>query len=205
MKDNIKQFWDWFKDNNKLFLFVNQKDEKEKELLLDQFLENLHKYCDQLWFEIGGNPDEPLDLIITAEGNIDYYDMVEKLVNAAPKIENWNIIAFKPPMGTEFEIKFEDVELIPNEMWFMPLENQLKPTSLGLRIGIKNYKKFKKSKWLQATVNKVLDTVLGEKSFAFDIEYLEIVELPKKPQENGMLELQQLHNYVSWHKNKYTN
>jgi hypothetical protein len=48
-------FWAWFKTNNAKYYYLNQlSDAEEKENLLNIFLKQLHKYCDKLFFEIGG-------------------------------------------------------------------------------------------------------------------------------------------------------
>jgi hypothetical protein len=117
-------FWNWFKTNNSKYFYLNQiKDLVEKEKLLDQFLKQLHNYCDKLYFEIGGFPNQPQELIISAEGNKNYFDKVEALVKVAPKINDWQIIAFKPPMGVDFITEYGGVKLNVHEIWFLPLEN----------------------------------------------------------------------------------
>ncbi len=69
-----QEFWNWFKENEAKFFSLNQiDDENEKERLLDYFLERLHDYCDQLYFLIGGRPDEIQELIITADGDTSNY------------------------------------------------------------------------------------------------------------------------------------
>ena len=68
-----QQFWDWFKVNEAKYFSLNQiTDDYEKERLLDDLLSHLHEYCDQLFFEVGGYPDEKQDLIITAEGDTSF-------------------------------------------------------------------------------------------------------------------------------------
>jgi len=73
-----QQFWDWFKENEAKYFFLNQiNDDNEKERLLVDFLSHLHEYCDQLFFEVGGYPNEKQDLIITAEGDMTFFDKVK--------------------------------------------------------------------------------------------------------------------------------
>ena len=94
------EFWDWFKKNNFQFFFLNQiNDENEKQRILDELDSKLNEYSEGLYFEIGGHPDDTQDLIITADGDINYFKDVKHLVKNAPKISNWNIIAFKPPIN----------------------------------------------------------------------------------------------------------
>lgn len=52
-----QQFWNWFKENEAKYFFLNQiRDNEEREVLLDEFLKHLHLYCSELFFELGGYP-----------------------------------------------------------------------------------------------------------------------------------------------------
>jgi hypothetical protein len=202
MTQSPKQFWQWFEQNNKTYLFLYEVGAEKKEQLLNNLMEQLHEYCENLWFEIGGHPDEEQELIITAEGNADYFERVEALISAAPKIPNWTFIAFIPPRDIEFEIKYEEVELKPSEMWFEPLEHPDYPAAIGIKVFTRNYELVKDSEWLRPAVYKILDTILGEKSFAIDIEHVAIDQLPDGPDEEGLIELSALPTYIEWKKSK---
>ncbi len=197
-----EHFWNWFRENNSKYYYLNQiSDPVEREKLLDVFLEKLHDYCDKLYFEIGGIPNKPQELIITAEGNKDYFDKVEHLVSMAPKIGDWQIIAFKPAMGVDFVTEYEDINLNPREIWFLPLENENEPQALGLRMCIANYNSKKERTFLEGSY-QVLDGILGEKSVALDISYLEVAKLPKNPEKEGLIELSELPQYIAWRNGK---
>lgn len=202
MKDNINTFWDWFVANNNAYLFLNQVDPIEKERLLGNLLVELHKYCEKLFFEVGGKTDGNQQLIITAEGNTDYFDQVEALVSKAPALDNWTFFALIPPMGSDFQIEFEGVTLVPNEMWFLPLESPGNPSAIGIRVCIRNYELIKDHDYFMSTIYEVLDTVVGEKTFATDIDYIETEQLPDYPEEEGMIELAELGAYIKWKKKK---
>jgi hypothetical protein len=201
----IMQFWKWFKENNSAYIFINQiEDVNEKERLLDNLMNQLHKYSDKLYFQIGGHPQEDQELIITAEGNSDYFHTVEELIAHAPPLDNWRFIAFlQPNSDNDFHINYEGVVLASNEMWFLPLDHEDSPSLIGLRICIKNYDSLKNNQWLQPTVYKIVDTLVGEKAFALDIDYIEIDELPEEPKEDGMIELTGLSSYIEWHKSNH--
>jgi hypothetical protein len=196
---NAPEFWNWFSNNKDKYFFLNQVDSEVKEKLLNEFEINLHKFCDSLFFEIGGFPDKTQELIITAEGNIEYFDKVEELVNSAPKLKDWNIIAFKPPMDFGFSLTFEGITSNASDLWFLPLENNDNPELIGLRIGFPNYKN-NKVKEFRFIAYLILDTILGEKSNALDIAYLDVDLLPQNPDENGYLNLKELFEYVSYMK-----
>jgi hypothetical protein len=201
----MKQFWNWFKDNNSAYLFLNQiEDESEKQRLLDNLMKRLHQYCDKLYFQIGGHPDDDQELIITAEGNSDYFKLVEDLVSLAPTVPNWKFIALlQPDISKDFHINYEGIVLASNQIYFLPLDHEDSPSLIGLRICIKNYESLKDNKWLQPTVYKIIDTIVGEKAFALDIDYIEIDELPEEPKEEGMFELSGLPSYLEWHKSNH--
>jgi hypothetical protein len=195
-----QQFWDWFKENEAKYFFLNQiNDDNEKERLLDDFLSHLHEYCDQLFFEVGGHPNEKQDLIITAEGHMDFFDEVETLVKKAPQLEYWNVLAFKP-IKEDFITNYNGIELDPKTMYFIPLNNK-GSKKLGLRIYIDNYSSTNEKDFLTATY-LVLDNILGEISNALDIGYIEIESLPSIPEREELIELTKLPKYIKWKKNK---
>ena len=195
-----KKFWDWFKKNEAKFFFLNQIDDKdEKESILDEFLENLHSYCDSLYFEIGGRPNEKQDLIITAEGDTDFFNKVETLVNQAPELEHWNIIAFKPVME-DFITEYNGIKLDPKSMYFIPLGNEASQ-KIGLRIYVDNYNSSNEKDFLYIAY-LVLDNILGEKSNALDIGYVEMETLPAVSERKELIELTKLPRYIVWKKSK---
>lgn len=195
-----QQFWDWFKENEAKYFFLNQiNDDNEKERLLDDFLSHLHEYCDQLFFEVGGYPDEKQDLIITAEGDMTFFDKVKTLVKKAPLLEYWNVIAFKP-IREDYVTEYNSIKLDPKTMYFIPLNNN-DPKRIGVRIYIANYNPTNKEDFLTATY-LVLDNILGEESNAMDIGYVEIETLPSIPEREELIELTKLPRYIRWQKAK---
>jgi hypothetical protein len=175
MSQAISKFWNWFSENQENLSQINAPDldEEEQEEMLDALLDALHSYCDELYFDIGGMHGEDVELIITAEGNTDYTSV------------------------------FEDVELSPPDIWFLPLDSKNAPKSIGLRICLPNYELVKDSKWLKNAVYKVLDIALGEKVFALDVNYIEIKGMPPgKPEDEGLIELKDLARFITWKKKK---
>jgi hypothetical protein len=204
MSEATTEFWNWFKVNNSKFLNLNSDElnHAAKENLLDEFTAQLHTYNEHLYFEIGGRSGEEQELIITADGDSDYFDQVEQLITAAPAIDNWTYTALMPPLDLDYTSNFEDVVLKPLEIWFLPLNRESNPKSIGIRICLPNYEQVKDSEWLEGAVFRMLDTVLGEKAFAEDVDYVGIGHLPPTPEDHGMIELKELPAFVKWKKAK---
>jgi hypothetical protein len=194
-------FWNWFKENNKSYLFINSLDEDLKEKHLDKCLEQLHLYCDKLYFEIGGLPNEVQELIVTAEGDKDYFDEVERLISAAPEINGWTFIAFKPATVEHFTSKWSDLKMTTEEMWFQPLSNEGN-SNLGIRVFIPDQAQKVNHKSFKPLLFKMLDTIIGERSFALDIQYVDTSLLQSKPEEQGLLPILELPEYIKWHKSQ---
>lgn len=190
------EFWNWFKGNNAKFFFLNQiEDEVERERILDEFLKKLHEFSPGLYFEIGGHPDEVQDLIISAAGDVQYFDKVEELVRSAPKLPNWNVVAFKPPANSTV-ISQDGVTIDANRTWFMPLQNKKNPKIFGVRLFINGFSDTHRATFLNAAY-LVLDSLLGEKSSALNIHHVEVASLPIDPIEIGLFPLSELPQYIS--------
>src|SRR5882724_4696799 len=94
---NGYHFWEWFSAHHSNYLRFDDKEKDEIDYLLNELLERLHLYCDQLYFKIGARDVDVKEFIITAEGNVEYFEKAEDLVNMAPKLKQWQIIALSPP------------------------------------------------------------------------------------------------------------
>ena len=198
--DKVQQFWDWFKINEAKYFFLNQiTNEIQKESLLDELLEHLHLYCDKLYFEVGGLPNENQDLIITAGGDSAFFDDVESLVSQAPELEHWNIIALKPAMDSGV-VKYDVIELDPETMYFDPLESK-SSQKIGLRIYVENYESIHNESFLSAATILV-NSVIGEKSCAMDIGYIEVASMQSISDKEELIEFTKLPRYVKWKKSK---
>lgn len=193
---NEDTFWQWFSKN--LSNIESHKDENDK--ILDELLLQLHKYNENLFFELSTD-DVENELIITAEGDSDQFESVRNLIAKSPNIRNWKFIAFKPALGFDFTIKYEGTEYNPAKLWFLPLEDASDPSFFGIRIGIPNFNK-KTHNHSEAAIYIILDTALGELTAAEEIHYIEAGSLPASPEKEGYIELTELKDYLDWMKKK---
>lgn len=192
------KFWKFFHENHQAYLFLGEVDDHERERLVNLLLEKLHEFCDQLYFEIGGHPEDPKqELIITASGNPQFFPIVEALVQAAPEMDDWEVIAFKPPRGASFVIVYNDIELTPTELWFTPLRNKEEPKMIGIAVGVPYYDEDNEDENFNAAIFALIETVIGEKAFAL-VDYIEPNSLPEDPEEYGLEPLERLTEYLHW-------
>jgi hypothetical protein len=192
----IAEFWTWFaQHSNDLAQACSDTSP-----VLDELLQSLHGVHPDLYFEICTNSD-PRELIVTAEGRRELFPLADVVVAAAPRIEGWVFTALKPPMGFEFQTRYEGTTFDPRSMWFLPLESQSNPAALGLRVGIPEFVHVQEKSTKNAIL-VILDTALGERSAASDIQHVEVTALPAKPDEQGYIELTELADYIAWKKRK---
>lgn len=192
--DARQTFWVWFVENETRFRNI---ETRQKEQLLDELQEHLHGFCDSLWFEIGGPPTGPRELIITAEGRTEFFPKVRELVEAAPKLDGWRFIAFKPAQGFDFVTEYAGLTVSPKATWFMPLESRANPEALGLRIAHSHFEKSKEKTYLAATY-LILEAGLGELDAAEKVQHVEVCAAPSAPESAGYIILHELPQYIRW-------
>jgi hypothetical protein len=192
--DAPQEFWAWFVENEKRFRNV---ETAEKEQLLDELQGQLHAFCDSLWFETGGHPNGPRELVITAEGRSELFPKVRQLIAAAPQIDGWRFIALKPAQGFDFVTEYAGITISPPATWFLPLESKTKPEALGLRVAYSHFEKAKEKTYLAGTY-VVLEAGLGELDAAEKIHHVEVCGAPSSPESLGYMVLHELPEYIRW-------
>jgi hypothetical protein len=198
----IINFWNHFQQNNFVFLLLNEIPKDELKIHFDKLIEILQQYNKDLDLIIK-NKTNGAELIITANGNPYLFKEVELLVHFATVVERWKITAFLQPEtnltkyenGTDKPLEYYGITLRISEMYFIPLENPNKPTDLGIKVLLKNYIVHKDNPRLREAVYVHIEHLIGEKSFANDIAFIEIGQL--KNNASNMIGLFNLKFYIN--------
>jgi hypothetical protein len=193
----IEEFWAWFVAHQAEFSGLKSPDEPFWDLALVQ----LKCVDERLWFELSRERDPARELIVTAEGHVNSFAAADNLVRLAPKVEGWSFAALKPAMGFEFTTNYEGTLFDPRRMWFLPLERESHPRDLGIRVAVPELDRMDRST-AHSAVLVILDTGLGERSAALDLQHTEVAELPADPASLGYIELPELAEYIAWRKRR---
>ncbi len=200
----ITTFWNYFQQNNFVFLLLNEIPKEELKTHFDKLIEILHQYNKDLDLIIK-NKTNGAEIIITANGNPYLFKEVELLVRHSPNIKRWKITAFlqletnltKYENGTDKPLEYYGITLRISEMYFIPLENPNKPTDLGIKVLLKNYIIHKDNPRLREAVYVHIEHLIGEKSFANDLSFIEIDQLKNEDLEDDcVLELYNLKFFI---------
>jgi len=186
------KFWSWFSANEERY---RNLEVPEKERLLDELLEHLQAFDPNLWFEIGGGPNGPRELVITAEGRLSAFPALRELCRAAPKIRGWDVVSFKQPQGFEFTTEYEDIVVSPEATWFLPLTSTQNPELLGLRLAFAHFEVKRQRQFLSAAY-VMLEAGLGELAAAEYISHVEVCLAPSSPESEGYLALIDLPSFL---------
>lgn len=74
-----ERFWNWCNKNQNKFLFLSHLTELIKCKLMPDFLAELLQFSEDIYFEIGGHPDnDNVELIISEEEIPNHFRAVEK-------------------------------------------------------------------------------------------------------------------------------
>lgn len=126
------EFWKWFQ-RHEAELF--QDESKDAELFRTGLRTELKRVHPGLVWEVGRvESDGRRRLVISADGIREVFSVVESLVDAAPKLERWEIVRFRPrePDYGEFTIKFRGVEVTQADVECVLSTN-------GVQIGIRMF------------------------------------------------------------------
>ncbi|MEJ9227758.1 hypothetical protein [Priestia aryabhattai] len=152
-----KEFWSWFEKNSEDYF---QLDEKNYDLLFNKLGLQLSKYHKDLTFEFSIEMNQgKREFIISAEGMVSAFPAVIKLVEEAPSLEKFNVVAFRQRQNSEQEIYFEDIVLNTEDIFFTYREDK-QMDCLDIVIYIKGYSE-ENDKFIAATFI-MLDSLIGE-------------------------------------------
>ena len=88
--------------------------------LIDDILNKLKEIRRGLAVEFEKTEDLNI-MTISADGVEENFEIVENIVNKAPDILNWKIVAFRQPVNRDFIINVAGYELDPKKLKFLPI------------------------------------------------------------------------------------
>ena len=112
-----------------------------------------------------------------------------------------DVYPLKPATGFQFTTNYEGTQFDPRQMWFLPLENESRPGDLGIQVAVPGLDGMDKTTAHNAVL-VILDTGIGERSAALDLQYTAVTQLPPDPVSEGYIELPELADYIAWRKKR---
>lgn len=200
----IKNFWQLFEKENLAIFLLRDLPQEIAAAKLNQLSLALKTFNKDLGYIIKSGKKKS-ELIITAHGNPYLFKDVELLVFHAPKLDRWKITAFLQPeididayeSGTDKPIEFYGISLRISEMYFLAAGVPGKPNEFGIKVLLKNYIVLKNNPRLQEAVHVHIEHLIGEKSFANDLAFIEIGQLLNEHLEDAcVLELYNLKFFI---------
>lgn len=190
---SINTFWNWFQDNNQTIQnLISETPENQKHISF-WISKNLSYYCKEIDFIIvfPKQPNNKTELIITANGNPEYFNQVIDLVDNAPHLKNWKFTAFIQPIeridkiinGFDEPYIFQEITLKASELKFLTLDYDEKTQKFDIIVFLKNYNLYCDTKTLQQAIFIIMQDILGENSLFQNINFVQLAQIPDNDEE----------------------
>ncbi|MFV8355485.1 hypothetical protein ACNQGB_04795 [Flavobacterium sp. XS1P32] len=200
----INIFWNWFQDNNQTIKNLINETPKNQKHIAFWLTKNLSYYCREIDFMIVYPKacNGKSELIITANGNPEYFNRVINLVDNAPQLKTWKFTAFIQPMEIIDEIMkglddpyiFHEITLKASELTFLPLEYHEVIQKFDIVVFLKSYNLYCDTKTLQQAIFIIMQDIVGKKSLYQNINFVQLAQMPDNME--GLIKLYELHRYL---------
>ncbi|MDE3839557.1 hypothetical protein C0966_09330 [Bacillus methanolicus] len=156
-KSSEKEFWMWFEKHSEEYF---QLDERKYELLFNNLELQLSKINHDLTFEFSADINKgKREFIISANGIVSAFPDVINLVKSAPKLDKFEIIAFRQRQSGEHEIRYNETVLKTENVFFTYIRDK-KENYLDIILYIKDYTD--ENEDLVGAAFIMLDSLIGE-------------------------------------------
>lgn len=167
---DISAFWDWFTEHQERLFHINEENQGE---ILHEIIAVLKDIHPGLCIEISSIGGEKRRLEISANGDIEIFDLVQQVVEAAPAYRQWDIVAFRQPTEGGFVLTFGDLVLDTARMFFLPYEEE---GFIDIVIYGENFRQYEQQLIAEYGLI-VMDNLLGEYDSATKVRYYEFEDI----------------------------
>lgn len=186
-KDKVAAFWEWFADNKETYFELDDSAGRSK--IFSQLEKKLHRVNRHLAFELSELlVDGKREFIISADGMVEAFDDVIDLVDGAPDLPLFTIIAFRQQQEEEVSIAYGEIELAWEDI-FCTFEKA--SDEVNLILYIKGFTEENEDEFVSASFI-LLDTIIGEYNAGMRIGEIEFTSYEGQPDVRPVKELQSL-------------
>lgn len=196
----INTFWNWFQDNNQTIKNLIHEIPKNQKHISFWINKNLSYYCKEIDFMIvfplnNNNNNNKSELILTANGNPEYFNHVIDLVDNAPQLKNWKFTAFIQPTerideiinGLDEPYIFREITVKASELRFLTIEYCEISHKFDIVVFLKNYNLYCDTKTLQQAIFIIMQDIVREKSLYQNINFVQLAQIPDN--KEGLIHL----------------
>ncbi len=178
-RERAERFWSWFLTKAGNAVTHGRVDFR----VLNEVVDRLQRVHPHLVCEFGAGSDCPAELVISADGIRANFPAVRALVDAAPEIPGWKVVAFRQPRDIVGPVSLGGIAVRPDDVWFsFTAEREV----VQLRMYFRGYRETRINEYAGLTF-LLLDAALGEYTVATRIGRLEWAALPPDPEVRGLL------------------
>jgi len=189
VSDDVEEFWNYFLSRRQDFEDLTSSDDP----LYDALLAKLQRVHPDLYIEFCTTPGEN-ELILTAEGKMELFELVEEVVAQAPEISGWRIFALKPKLGFPQTTRWEGHEVRIADVMVVPVRHR-ETGRVGLHLYVEGATP-KNEYDIHSALLRAIDHGLGERCFAERVQATWVHPIKELPKGVSSFPLMQLDEYV---------
>ena len=173
--DAIDDFWHWFKKNEQRL----RNFESDPEKYLYELLGQAKRIKDGIAIELEPPKNGMINMTISADGNIELFELIRQIVAKAPVIKGWKIFAFRQRMPAsaikQMILKVGDLHLDPSMIKFLPVVEEGKLNIVVYVAGV-NENNYNQVAYAGLTL---IDNILGEYDCVMKVHAYDFHEFPE--------------------------
>ena len=200
---SYKDFWDWFLLHEKKFYKVVKKGGSTNisENFFDKIAEKLNHLKDGIWYLTGMLDDNIADLILTADGDVKNFYLIEELVTQSPNLPNWKFQAHKPENDLEnVAIEMNGYKFTSDNLFFHSNDLKEYPDEIDITIVHKEYTEENKAEIINGSYI-FLDNYLGELKSITIIDNINFIA--KNEAEKELVPIEKLKSFLIWREKEF--
>jgi hypothetical protein len=194
-------FWNWFQQHEKTFFHAIKNRKDIENAFFNKISAKLDELKKEYFFVAGMYDSDTVELILTADGNINHIIFVEEIVAAAPNIKGWKFTALKPAIDIkEVNIEMSGYDFNANNIYFYENEIPDYPDEIDITIVHEDLTAENNSLVSNGTYI-FLENYLGELDFLTLIDRIAIVE--KKDAQKTLVPIDKLNSFLVWRQKEF--